>query len=101
MDNDSSLHHNILYSCIYQKEHSAEQFVPEHALGMMLLGESHYYTNEVAYVAKEGAIGLMRRNQLVKKLKKPASNGEPFKLITIIFDQPSLHQYASENGIQK
>ena len=70
MDNDSNLHHNILYSCAYQKEHSAEQFVPQHALGMMLSGESHYYTNEGAYVAKEGSIGLIRRNQLVKKTQK-------------------------------
>lgn len=101
MDNDSSLHHNILYTCIYQKEHSAEQFVPEHALGMMLSGESHYYTNEGNYVAKEDAIGLIRRNQLVKKLKKPASNGEPFKLISIFLDQNSLHQYAAENNIPK
>lgn len=101
MENNPSLQHNILYSCAYQKEQSVEQFVPEHALGMMLSGESHYFTNEGTFVAKEGAMGLMRRNQLVKKLKKPASNGEPFKLISIIFDQNSLHQYASENNIPK
>ncbi len=101
MDNDSNLHHNILYSCAYQKEHSSEQFVPQHALGMMLSGESHYYTNEGNYIAKEGSIGLIRRNQLVKKFKKPASNGEPFKLVSILFDQNSLHQYAAENNIPK
>jgi len=101
MGSNNSLYHNILYSCAYQKEQSAEHFFPEHALGIMLSGESQYFTNEGTFVMKEGTIGLMRRNQLFKKLKKPAANGEPFKLISIFFDQNSLHQYAAENNIPK
>lgn len=101
MDTDSSLHHTILYTCTYHKEYSSEQFVPQHALGMILSGESHYYTNEGNYVAKEGEIGFMCRNQLVKKYKNPAFNGEPFKLISVFFDQNALHQYAADNNISK
>jgi|SRR5690554_825500 len=101
MDNNPGLYHNILYSCAYQKEQSAEQFVSEHALGMILSGESQYFTNEGTFVIEEGTIGLARRNQLVKKVKKPAPNGEPFKTINIILDQDSLHQYAAENNIPK
>lgn len=101
MDSKFSLHHNILYSCSYKKEESAEHFFPEHALGIMLSGESHYFTSEGTFVMKEGTIGLMRRNQLFKKFKKPAPNGEPFKLISIFLDQDSLHQYVAENNIQK
>ena len=101
MDSNNGLYHNILYSCAYQKEHSAEQFVPEHALGLMLSGESHYHTNEGNYVAEEGSMGLMRKNQLIKKFKRPASNGEPFRLVSIFLDQDSLHRYAAENNIPK
>jgi len=99
MGSNNSLYHNILYSCSYQKEESAEHFFPEHALGIMLSGESYYFTNEGTFVMKEGTMCLMRRNQLFKKLKKPASNGDPFKLISIFLDQSSLHQYAAENNI--
>jgi len=101
MDSSNSLHHNILYSCAFKEEHSAEHFFPEHALGIMLSGESQYFTNEGTFLMKEGTICLMRRNQLFKKFKKPAFNGEPFKLISIFLDQNSLHQYAAENNIPK
>ena len=50
---------------------------------------------------KEGAICLMRRNQLFKKLKNLGPHGEPIALISIFLDQNSLHQYASENNIIK
>jgi len=79
------LKHNILYSCTYQKGQSAEQFLPEHSLGIVLSGEAEYYTNEGTFVIKEGTIGLMHRNQLLKKYKKPSPNGAPFKLIGVFF----------------
>jgi AraC-like DNA-binding protein len=101
MDNILDSYPNILYSCAYQKEQSSEQFIPEHSLGMILSGESQYFTNEGILVMGEGKIGFARRNQLVKKVKKPAPNGDPFKTITIILDQNSLHQYAAENNIPR
>lgn len=55
--------------------------------------------NEGTFEVKAGSMGLMCRNQLLKKYKKPSLTGEPFKLIGIIFDQGTLHQYASENDI--
>lgn len=101
MDDNLDLQYNILYSCAYQKEQSIEQFFPEHALGIMLSGESRFFTNEGTFILKEGTIGLMRRNQLVKKLKIPATNGEPFRFISIFFDQNVLRQYVAENDIPK
>ena len=63
----------------------------------MLSGDSHYFTNEGMFVIKAGTICLIRKNQLFKKLKKPVSNGEPFKLISIFLGQDLLHQYAAES----
>lgn len=101
MENNVSLQHNFLYSNAYQNVQGAEHYFPEHALGIMLSGESYYYTNEETFVMKQGTICLMRRNQLFKKLKKMGPNGEPIALISIFLDQNLLHKYAAENSIPK
>ncbi|MDR7131835.1 AraC-like DNA-binding protein [Algoriphagus sp. 4150] len=101
MESHQIIQHNILYSCSYQKEQSSEQFLPEHSLGITLSGEAEYFTNEGSYIVKPGTIGLMRRNQLVKKYKKPSLGGEPFKMIGVFFDQKTLRQYAAENDIDE
>ncbi|WP_343675318.1 AraC family transcriptional regulator [Chitinophaga sp.] len=101
MDNNIILQHNILYSCGYQKAQSSEHYFPDHALGIMLSGESYYFSNEGTFVMKKGAICLMRRNQLFKKLKKADQNGEPPSLICMFLNQNALHQYAVENNIPK
>ena len=101
MESNISLQHNIVYSRAYQKIQSTEHFFPEHALGIMLSGESQYFTNEGTFVMQEGAICLMRRNHLFKKLKNLGPNGEPIALISLFLDQKSLHQYATENNISK
>lgn len=99
---DNIIHqHNLLYSCGYQKIQSSEHYFPDHALGIMLSGESYYFSNEGTFVMQKGTICLMRKNQLFKKLKKADQNGEPPSLICIFLDQNSLHQYAVENNIPK
>lgn len=99
MENTISLHPNIVYSFSDQKIKSTEHYFPEHALGVMLSGESQYFTTEGAFTMKEGAICIMRRNQLFKKLKNLGPNGEPIVLISVFLTQESLHQYAAENNI--
>jgi AraC family transcriptional regulator, exoenzyme S synthesis regulatory protein ExsA len=101
MENIVKLQQNIVYSSNTQKIQSTEHYFPEHALGIMLSGESQYFTNEGTFVMKQGAICLMRRNQLFKKLKNLGPNGEPIALISIFLDQKTLHQYATENDIEK
>ncbi|WP_235179447.1 AraC family ligand binding domain-containing protein [Dyadobacter chenhuakuii] len=93
--------HNILYAQGHQKTQSSEHYFPEHALGIMLSGESYYYSSEGTFVMKEGTICLMRRNELFKKLKKAGPNGDPPALISIFLDQKTLHQYATENDVAK
>lgn len=101
MENIINLQHNIVYSRSDQKIKSTEHYFPEHALGIMLSGESQYFTNEGTFVMGEGAICLMRRNQLFKKVKNLGSHGEPIALISLFLNQESLHQYATENNIVK
>jgi AraC-like DNA-binding protein len=101
MEDQLILQHNFLYSNGHQKTQTSEHYFPEHALGIMLSGESHYYSNEGTFIMKEGTVCLMRRNQLFKKLKKAGSNGEPPSLISIFLDQAVLRSYAVKNDIQK
>ena len=101
MENTISLQHNFLYSHSQQRIKSTEHYFPEHALGIMLSGESQYFTNEGTFVMKEGAICLMRRHQLFKKVKNLGPQGEPIALISLFLNQDFLHQYASENNIVK
>lgn len=101
MENTISLHQNILYSCSDQQIKSTEHYFPEHALGIMLSGESKYFTTEGTFSMKEGAICIMRRNHLFKKLKNLGQNGEAITLISLFLTQESLHDYATENNIQK
>jgi AraC family transcriptional regulator, exoenzyme S synthesis regulatory protein ExsA len=93
--------HNFLYAQGHQKTQSSEHYFPDHALGIMLSGESFYFSNEGTFVMKEGTICLMRRNELFKKLKKPGPNGEPPSLISLFLDQKTLHRYATENDTPK
>jgi AraC-like DNA-binding protein len=95
------LQHNFLYAQGHQKMQSSEHYFPDHALGIMLSGESHYFSNAGTFVMKEGTICIMRRNELFKKLKKAGPDGQPPSLISLFIDQKTLHQYATENDVPK
>ncbi|MEJ7559916.1 MAG: AraC family transcriptional regulator [Pedobacter sp.] len=101
MEDHLILQHNLLYSRGHQKAQSSEHYFPEHALGIMLSGESHYFSNEGTFIMKEGTVCLMRRNQLFKKLKKVGLNGEPPSLVSLFLDQATLQRFAMKNEIQK
>jgi AraC-like DNA-binding protein len=88
---------NLLYSCVYEKKRSNEQFVPEHTFGFMMAGETHLYTPDTRIIA-EGVIGLVRRNQLVKAVKVPPPAGM-FRSISIFLPQDLLRRYSAENNI--
>jgi AraC-like DNA-binding protein len=101
MEDQFLLQHNFLYSRGHQKSQSSEHYFPDHALGIMLSGEAQYFSNEGTFVMAEGAIALMRRNQLFKKLKKAGPDGRPPSLISLFLEQNVLRQYALENNISK
>ncbi|KAA2243622.1 helix-turn-helix transcriptional regulator [Chitinophaga agrisoli] len=89
---------NLLYSCLSEKKRGNEQFVPEHTLGIMLSGESQLLTPRGNRIAREGMIGLIRRNQLVKALKVPGEDGQ-FRSISIFLTQDALRRYSAAANI--
>lgn len=90
---------NILYSCVDARERSNEQFVAEHALGFIQSGEAHFQSPQGLRVYGPGAIGLVRRNQLLKSLKVPPLGGGAFKAINIVFDREVLRRYGAEHQL--
>jgi len=99
MEDKSHIHlNNMLYSCVDEKRRGNEQFVPEHALGYIISGEAHLQTNRGLQILKEGSIGLIRRNQLVKSVKVPSPGGD-FKSINIFLTQDFLRKYSAEHKL--
>jgi len=90
---------NILYSCVSEQKRDNEQVVVEHALGIILSGESHFYTSQGTRTYGEGTIGLIKKNTLLKTVKVPSHEGKPFKSINVFLDQETLRRYSAENNI--
>jgi AraC family transcriptional regulator, exoenzyme S synthesis regulatory protein ExsA len=90
---------NMLFSCYCEKQRGHEQFVPEHSLGYSISGDMHLQTSDGLQVLKEGSMGIVRRNYLVKSTKVPRPGGE-FKSVNIFLSQDFLRRYAAENKLQ-
>ncbi len=93
------LQYNILYSCTGEGKRGHEPFVPEHALSYVVAGEIDFHHVQGSQTFGAGALGLIKRNQLVKTVKRPAANG-PFLSINVLLDQASLQAYSREKEIR-
>lgn len=91
--------HNILYSCVGEQKRGEEPFVPEHVLGLIIQGSIDVFTeNGVENLAK-GTLSLVRKNQLIKAVKKPDAE-KPFMGIYIFLDTNLLKNYSMEHNIR-
>src|ERR1700748_3149976 len=99
-DTSHIMMNNLLYSCSDQKQRGNEQFVPEHAFGYIVEGETHILTNNGKQVFGAGRIGLIHRNQLIKSIKIPPPGGGEFRSINIFLDQGFLRRYSAENRLE-
>lgn len=93
------LQYNILYSCSGEIKRGHEPFVQEHVLAYIVAGGISIHTEGGILECSEGTIGFIKRNQLIRAIKRPGPNA-PFMSINVILDQQSLRQYASENNVQ-
>lgn len=90
--------YNILYSCTDEAKRGHEPFVAEHALCWIRTGEMELHTSSGVLSFGEGTVGVLRRNQLVKAVKKPGADG-PFLSVSVILDRASLQRYAAQHGV--
>jgi AraC-like DNA-binding protein len=97
-DNNYTQVNNLLFSCFCEKQRGHEQFVPEHSLGYIIAGEIQLQTNDGIRILKEGSIGIIRRNHLIKSVKIPPPGGD-FLSINIFLSQDFLRRYSAENKL--
>jgi AraC-like DNA-binding protein len=98
MINDE-LQYNILYSCSAERKRDGEAVVQDHVLSYVITGEITFYYNGGVFTYGPGSIGLLRKNLLLKSVKVPALDGNPFQSLNIFFDQSSLRKYSSQTDI--
>jgi len=96
---EDRLRHNILYSCTSEPKRGTEPFVPEHCLSYILSGEIDIHTHNGILTYGKGSLGLIRRNQLIKAVKKPVAH-EPFMSVNIFLTQELLKKYSIEHDVK-
>jgi AraC family transcriptional regulator, exoenzyme S synthesis regulatory protein ExsA len=89
---------SFLYSCLFDKTHVYEQFVPEHVLAYQISGQTQIYHQRGQMVLEEGQILLARRNQFAKSIKIPAKDKE-YQCISLLLTNDRLQQFALDNEI--
>ncbi|PQA92395.1 AraC family transcriptional regulator [Chryseobacterium shigense] len=85
----------INYSCYFTVFREGEQFVSYNALSMVISGEMELNDGAQRQIFRSGDIYLVRKNQLLKFLKKPGEEAE-FKSLSLRFDDDLLKTMSSE-----
>lgn len=99
MENNNQVQlNNLLYSCADVKQRGHEQVISEHSLGYIISGDVHFQTGAGTIILKQGSIGIIRKNQLVKSVKVPPAGGE-FRSINIVLTQDFLRKYSADHKI--
>ena len=89
----------ILYACEGETHFDHDPFVYEHYFGIITSGSADHYTDHGVVNYPTGSLCLIRRNQLLKVIKKP--DGEkPFATITIFLEQETLKKYSAEHDVK-
>ncbi|UKB83453.1 AraC family transcriptional regulator [Chryseobacterium sp. MEBOG06] len=85
----------INYSCYFTVFREGEQFVSYNALSMVISGEMELNDGEYRKVFRSGDVYLVRKNQLLKFLKRPGEE-MGFKSLSIRFDDEMLKDMRRE-----
>ncbi|MBB5437701.1 AraC-like DNA-binding protein [Pedobacter sp. AK017] len=91
--------HNIILFSSLTGEFTHDPFVSEHWLVFIISGFSEVFSPEGVISHPPGTLALVRKNQLVKTVKK-ADGEKPFKSISICIDQQTLKNFSAEYDIK-
>lgn len=89
---------NIVLFSSATGEFSHDPFISEHWLVFIVSGKSEMYSGDEIVSLSAGTLGLVRKNQLVKTIKK-ADGEKPYKSISICIDQQTLKKFSAEYDI--
>jgi AraC family transcriptional regulator, exoenzyme S synthesis regulatory protein ExsA len=88
----------INYSCYFTVFREGEQFASYNTLSMVISGEMELNDGVHRKIFRSGDVYLVRKNQLLKFLKKPGKEAE-FKSLSIRFDDEMLKKMSEEEHI--
>lgn len=90
---------DTFFCCKVEKDQWCEDMVSEHMLVYLCSGELDLITRDKEYHLRKGDAFFVRRNHLVKKIKHPSKNGEPFKGLFLQLKMPFLKRILHEKHI--
>jgi AraC-like DNA-binding protein len=96
---EDRLQHNILYICATEPTKGHTPFINDHSISYVTSGEIEVFAENGTMTYGKGSLGLIKRNQLLKAVKKPIGH-EPFMSINIILTQEFLKKYSVEHNIK-
>lgn len=82
-----------------EKDEWCEETVSEHMLVYLCSGEMELIAPDKKYHLKKGDAFFVRRNHLMRKVKHPAANGEPFKGLFLQLKMPFLKRMLAEHKV--
>lgn len=90
---------NIVFFYSSTGEFSHDPFVSEHWLVFIVSGFSEVFSPEGVISHPAGTLGLVRKNQLVKTIKK-ADGEKPFKSVSVCIDQQTLKRFSATYDVK-
>jgi len=90
---------DTFYCCHVENDKLCEEMVDQHMLVYICSGEMTLISKEKKYHLKKGDSFFLKRNHMLRKIKQPGKNGEPFKGLFLQLRMPFLKKMMSENKI--
>ncbi len=81
---------DIFFCCYVEDDKFCEDRVYEHILVYICSGKMTLATKDKRYHLKKGDSFFLKRNHILRKIKQPDNNGEPFKGLFLQLKMPFL-----------
>jgi AraC-like DNA-binding protein len=89
----------LLYTCHDETPFGHDPFVYENYIGIITSGSAEHYTDKGVITYPTGSLCLVKRNQLLKVVKKPDGQ-KPFATITVFLEQETLQEYSAAHNLK-
>ena len=90
---------DTFFCCEVPRDKYCEEMVTEHMLCYLCSGEMELISPTRKYKLKKGDAFFVRRNHMMRKIKKPAKDGTPFKGLFLQLKHPFLKKMLSEHHL--
>lgn len=90
---------DTFFCCRVEKDKLCEDMVSEHMLVYICSGEMTLISKDRRYYLKKGDYFFIKRNHLLRKIKQPAKNGEPFKGLFLQLKMPFLKKILADSNV--